>query len=323
MVLVASTQRAAATETGVVLRAAAEVGGLDAAGLQSRLQPALDRSAQAWGTLERQLRGLRGRTDQHHDPELARSGREVLAAFGEITGSGTGAATPGEVAARVDPAEVVRAVEMSLRWGSELAHATADAVATQPSLRAPARLLTPIARHLEAQLAGRRYDGQLGTVTTRDGAQSTGYLYGGGQTLPLLQAIPSRDGRSQWRGHAAADVAQVELLDQQPRTCTQRTAGPVISPAVSVEEARQAAPVDVNDAVARRDVDLPWQVRALLITTCTATTQATQRVASAAHTLTSPAPRPQPTPGLLAARDRRQSPAPPHPLAHPAVSPRP
>jgi hypothetical protein len=165
LVRVARVQALITSTTNIITEAAASTGHIDRDLLQ-RLAPTLEANQVAWSRLAKRWGELTSPASRT-DPLLVAAASEVRAAIAASATTQNGWATPEQLASRIDLANAVKTLHLSIVASADIAHVARDAAADHPGLTAPARIIGMRAQG-EAEIAVEqgetRYEGVTWTT---------------------------------------------------------------------------------------------------------------------------------------------------------------
>jgi hypothetical protein len=166
LVRVARVQALITSTTSIVTEAAATMGPVDRDTFQ-RLAPTLEANQVAWSRLAKrwgELTSAASRTD----PLLVAAASEVRAAIAATATNQNGWATPEQLASRIDLANAVKTLHLSIVASVDIAHVARDTAADHPGLTAPARIIGMRAQgeaEIAIEQAETRYEGVKWTTS--------------------------------------------------------------------------------------------------------------------------------------------------------------
>ena len=245
LVRVARVQALITSTTSIVTEAAATIGQIDR-DLFRRLAPTLEANQVAWSRLAKrwgELTSSASRTDSL----LVVAASEVRAAIAATATNQSRWATPEQLANRINLANTVKTLHLSIVASVDIAHVARDTAADHPGLTAPARIIGMRAQ-AEAEIAVEqgetRYEGV--TWTTRRQIVAN-------QLIPLPE--PARRGLINLTNDVIATtnqaVATATQLDLSNITRTIRSS-PELRRGRSVEARQIARPHDPGSRAPRR-----------------------------------------------------------------------
>jgi hypothetical protein len=176
LVRVARVQALITSTTSVVAEAAATTGYIDR-DLMQQLAPRLEANQVAWNRLAKRW-GEPTSPASRTDPALIAAVSEVRAAIAATATNQTGWATPDELARRVDLANTVKTLHLSMIASVDIAHVARDTAADHAGLTAPSRIV------------GMRAQGEAETAIEQGETRYEGVTWTTSRQIAANQPIP-------------------------------------------------------------------------------------------------------------------------------------